>query len=254
MIIVPVLLKLEELDLVKAEVENHLMVKTVAHVRELADLDNIDINDFIYPALIIVSVKLFNDKKKDIAVQYAVILQLIHIASKIHFNITESCAKPYPEALPKKGYQFPVLVGDYLYGKIFTLLNENGGLSYLELLSELICSINAGGILRNERAKLTDSLIKEIVYKEVGSFCSIATYIGALIADADDRHSKYMRDFGLNFGLGYGLLKWKVAKNNALLYIDKAKTILNMLEDVNLDAKRNLLTLADDVTLMVERT
>lgn len=238
----------DELNLIKSEIERELLIRKVGYLGDFADLEAAGIEEFTYPAFLALSARLFNGDK-EIVIKLSCIMQFIHVASRIHADIAETTANTYSIGA-KKEYQFPVLVGDYLYGKFFSILSETAMLENLKLLSDLICSISEGAILRNKRSNITYKLAKEIVHKETAAFYSICAYLGALVSNAGDENITYMRDFGLNFGFGCGLLEWDMGKKDALKHFDKAKSILDKVDCDNLSAKQKFFAWLDKIILL----
>ena len=223
----------EELKLVKANVKDELIIRKVGHVGAFVHLKFPDIDNTIRPALVIYSAKLFNYKKETIII--ASIMQFIYMASQLHAQITETDTSLGPQSDPRDGCQFPVLVGDYLYGKFFEVLSKYDIIECLKPLAELICSINESAVLKNQhqKANLKNSpeLIHKIVYKETAISFANCTSVAALISGANEDENRHMYNFGLNFGWGYGLLQWGATYNHVEKYFDQAIESLSYFAD-----------------------
>ena len=77
---------------------------------------------------------------------------------------------------------------------------------------------------QHPKANLKNSpdLIYDIIYKETAVFFAKCTSIAALIAGANEDENKHIYKFGLNFGLGYGLLQWGATYQEAAKYFEQA--------------------------------
>lgn len=218
-----------ELKLVQAKVKDELSIQKMGYVGAFAHLEFPEIDNTIRPALVIFSARLFNNKSDVIII--ASIVQYIYLASQVHAQITEGDTMLNAEIDPRDGCQFPVLVGDYLYGKFFDVLSKSGNIAYLKSLAELICTINESAVLKNQhpKANLKNSpdLIYDIIYKETAVFFAKCTSIAALIAGANEDENKHIYKFGLNFGLGYGLLQWGATYQEVAKYFEQATKTLD---------------------------
>ncbi|MBO8137770.1 MAG: polyprenyl synthetase family protein [Desulfotomaculum sp.] len=224
----------DELKLVNTKINEELNIKKAGHAGKYAHLDFSRVDSTMRPAIVILTAKLF-DYKRDQIIVLASIMQFIYMASRVHANITEIDPPVNQNVDPRDGIQFPVLVGDYLYGKFFTLLSDAKLIKYLDTLAETICSINEGEILKNQNPKATMSaapdLVFTIVRKETAELFANCSYLAARVSGANDEERKNMYNFGLNFGLGYGLLEQGASHKFAAEYFQKAVKCLDSLDN-----------------------
>ncbi|MCL6559114.1 MAG: polyprenyl synthetase family protein [Firmicutes bacterium] len=222
----------EQLLQVHNKIKKELVIKA-GHVGTFAHLDFSSVNKTIRPALAILSSRLFGgNQKKTIAL--ASVFQFIYMASRVHNGITESDSDYLRgDSDPRDGSQFPVLVGDYLYGKFFTLLCDAGIINLLQPVAEIICDIHEGGILKKKAAGQDHSSQswREVVRKETAELFAGCCFLSARLAGAPEEQQEVMRHFGLNLGMAFGLMEKGVSFDTVEGYIEKAKKELAAMPD-----------------------
>jgi len=180
-------------------------------------------------------------------VALAAVLQFIFMASRVHSKVKEGSSSKERPVDSRSGYQYPVLVGDYLYGKFFTTLCEFGIVCYLKDLAELICQINKSGIhaLRNPGMELTDrQLYMEVVQGETARLFACGAYLGADLTGAGEKHKSILYNFGLNLGMAYGLLERGATPGQVKEHLTMAEINLHQLpDDIDTHFFKDLLTL-----------
>ncbi|MBM7855893.1 geranylgeranyl pyrophosphate synthase [Desulfohalotomaculum tongense] len=224
----------EELKIVEAKIKDELMIKKAGHAGMFAHLEFSHIDKTMRPAIVIFSARLFDYHKEQVIV-LASVMQLIYMASRVHANINETDEVENKVTDPRDGCQLPVLVGDYLFGKFFTLLSDAELIQYLGVLAETICSINEGGTLRNENPQASmataPDLLYTIVRKETAELFANCCYLAAQISGAGEKEKEYLYNFGLNFGFGYGLLEYGTPYEHVKKYFAAAIEYLDNLSD-----------------------
>jgi geranylgeranyl pyrophosphate synthase len=135
--------------------------------------------------------------------------QLIYLASLVHQNVNEdSPFKEWKYGDPRDGFQYPVLVGDFLYSKAFSILIETNNARHMVSLSEIVCKINKGGIIRqkNQNAGVVKPGIwREIIRLEKAELLAGCCKNGGEIAGANRQHRHYLSRFGYALGMAVGM-------------------------------------------------
>lgn len=207
--------------------EKHLLIKGI-HIGKLAHLEFPYNEKVIRPALVILSSRIYG-LSGDKAVALACVFHFIHMATSVHQSIPEKDSDYTKEdSDPRDGSQFPVLVGDYLYGKYFSLLYKSGMINFLGPLADIICQIHEGGILAggiNIKNPASESF-REVVRKETAELFAGCCVMGAVIAGASKKDQEIMQRFGMNFGMASGLLELGIAVRYADEYLKEALTAL----------------------------
>jgi geranylgeranyl pyrophosphate synthase len=212
-----------ELISVHSLIKKNLTIKTGCLGR-YAHLEFSPINKNIRPVLVVLSSRIYGLARTKVTA-LAGVIQFIYMASTIHQGITENDSEYYRGNIdPKDGSQFPVLVGDYLYGKFFYFLSEADILNLLDPLADIICEIHEGGILRNKLTKQVppSKALHEVVRKETAELFAGCCSLSALLAGAPQEEQESMRRYGFNLGMAYGLLEQGISREHVSAYLGKA--------------------------------
>lgn len=196
---------------IKAELQEaqNILAKTyqirAGHLGRFTRLIPGSFHDFIRPALVLLSARIFAPLNSQ-AVALAAVIQFIYLAARIHRNVRE-CPVPGD---PKDGYQFPVLVGDYFYSRFFTCLCDHDVVKYLNPLSRIICEMSKGGILRVQSGDGLQNadLLKQIVFKETAILFGGGCRLAGDLAGASEREQKALDRLGTSFGMAVGLSEY----------------------------------------------
>lgn len=222
----------EELTQVDNLVEGHLKTK-VGHLGAFANLDMSPLNKHIRPALVILSSRIYGNVPEKTVI-LASVFQFIYMASSVQRRVSEHDTEGFGSGMadnPGSGSQFPVLVGDYLYGKFFSLLSDSGMLYLLTPISDIICSIHEGGIMKQrlESHNSPASSLIDVVQKESAELFGGCCSLGAQLAGASTADQKIMERFGKRFGMVYGLLEEGVHMDHVTPYLHEAKEALQQI-------------------------
>jgi geranylgeranyl pyrophosphate synthase len=217
----------EELQAVKKLTEKHLLIKGI-HIGRFAHLEFAYNEKVIKPALVILSSRIYGFYG-DKAVALASVFHFIHMATRVHQSIPEKDSDYTKEdSDPRDGSQFPVLVGDYLYGKYFSLLYKSGMINFLGPLADIICLIHEGGIMESRITgnNPAPESFREIVRKQTAELFAGCCVMGAALAGASKEDQDIMRRFGMNIGMASGLLERGIDVKYADEYLEEALTAL----------------------------
>ncbi|HPU35719.1 MAG TPA: polyprenyl synthetase family protein [Bacillota bacterium] len=210
-------------------IQKHLTIRT-GYLGKYAHLEFSSINKNIRPALVILSSRIFGLAREK-SIVLASIIQFIYMASCVHRGITENDTDYHRGNIdPRDGSQFPVLVGDYLYGKFFYFLSEAGILSLLDPLADIICQIHEGGILRKKLTRqVASKALYEVVRKETSELFGGCCSLSALLTGAPPEYRQAMRNYGINLGMAYGLLEHGISREHVTNYLAKAQNSLSLI-------------------------
>jgi len=162
----------------------------------------------------------------------ASVFQFIYMAANVQRGVSEADTESFgiPD-VPSTGSQFPVLVGDYLYGKFFTFLSETDMLDLLSPIAEIICHIHEGGIMKQSLKLQAPSakVLREAVQKESAELFGKCCSLGAQLAGAPAVDQKAMKRFGKSLGMAYGLLEEGIKLEHVTPYLIEAKEALSLI-------------------------
>lgn len=227
----------EELLHIHHTIKDQLSIKA-GHVGRYAHLEFSPLDSFIRPALVLAVARLYNCRDTKV-LSLGAIVQFIFMASHIHKCIPESTQTPAVD--PRDGNQFPVLVGDYLYGKFFTTLCKADILEYLSPLAEMIGHIHEGGILSQQlphNSEETSQLTEEVMRLEVAELFGGASRLAGELSGAPEADQKNLYQLGICVGMIYGFNQRKNYHKQSQPYVEQATALLERLPD---SPERNLL-------------
>lgn len=212
----------KELEEVEATLRQAFKIKA-GPLEKFAHLELTPVERQFHPGLVLTIGELFNrtgEKFKALAraVQY------IFIASQVHFGISD-VDRDLETTDPRDGTQYPVLVGDYLFGRFFTTLCNEDILFFLPALAQVIADMNLGGILRKKKGSFTDWEEEEVINiigLERASLTAGSCRLSALLAEAPADKVEEAGRFGWNLGMAYGILERQGPVDIARRYLDAA--------------------------------
>lgn len=218
-----------ELQQVAGYMQKHFYIKA-GYLGDFAHVEPHHWDGQLRPALIVLVARLFGDIDARV-VSLAGVVQFIHLAARIHARINEEpSGREKWAADPREGSQYPVLVGDYFYGRFFTTLCEAGIENFLQPLAEVICQINTGGILRLKRStqppQATWSEQQMLIGRETAALIALGCRLGAQLAGASDRQAKQAESLGYNLGMAVGLREKEICFEQADMFLHRALEIL----------------------------
>ncbi|MFZ5634129.1 MAG: polyprenyl synthetase family protein [Bacillota bacterium] len=240
-----------------ARVRERIYRYTKTRAGDLKDFAYLEehVESYICPALVLFAARI-NGQVTENAISFAEVLQLIYMASTIHRNINEDGLFQGNKAFdPRDGCQYPVLVGDYLYSKAFAILIETDNTEHMVSLSEMVCKINEGGIIRNKSqgGVVRLDVWREIIRLEKAELLAGCCRLGAEAGGADKESRFYLSKFGCALGMAMGMTEIKrfdqadIYFNEALSHLDRLvpgeyrdnlKNMVLCLADKNIDSKK----------------
>lgn len=221
-----------DLDSVDQKIDKALKIKP-GRLTKFAHFDFESIQQYLHPALVLFSGKIFGYKDERL-IYLAAAVQLIYEASGIHLRIPDDNSPGGENLDPRDGSQFPVLVGNYLYGRYFTGLCEGGILEFLSPLAGIIAEMNYGALLRKKNAnRLVNDfeLAMTVIEKETALLTEGSTKLAAVLAGAAEEDVNNLAAFGRNLGMAYGILESGLDSAMAEPYVEQARKSLLLLPE-----------------------
>lgn len=172
--------------------------------------------------LVLLCARLFGPPAAPV-IALAAVVHFIYLAARSHQRVQE-----WPgTGDPRECYQYPVLVGDYLYSHFFNCLCRHDILPYLRPLAQVICQISEGSILRLQNKDCpSPELLKKAALKEVALLVGKGCRLAAHLCRASEEEEEILYRFGLNYGMALALsdLGFEVSA-----YIKRALALLDRL-------------------------
>jgi octaprenyl-diphosphate synthase len=220
----------DDLDQVHKLIHKNLFIRT-SHIKDYVKQDVSYLYNNLRPALVLICHRLFSPTNRQ-TVALAAVLQFIFMASQVHEKLLEEDTDKNNPTDTRTDCQFPVLVGDFLYGRFFTILCKAGIVHYLRNMAELICTINKNEvtILNNPDLAITNPpAYNDAIRGESAELLACSAYLGADLAGADNLSKDRLYQLGLNLGMAFGLWLRDDPASQINEYVSKAEHILQQL-------------------------
>ncbi len=156
------------------------------------------------------------------AIGLATILQYIFMADQVHRLMKDDAN------LEESKRQFPVLVGDYLYGKFFLGLCKEKLLHFLAPMAQVIRDMNEGSISRwlSNREKISESEHVHILEMERASLTGLAARLGADLAGCSEKVQLQCEALGWQLGIAWAASQDHMEKSVVEKALNQAREIL----------------------------
>lgn len=211
----------EKLNMVHAHLRREMIFKP-ADFDELIKLEMDELDQTVYPAIVLAVSGACGDYGRE-PEALAAIVQFIFIANKVHELMKDD------SDIAEELRQFPVLVGDLLYGKFFLELCRERLLSFLEPLARVIGTMSEGGISRwlSRDTKLNKEEWLKIIEMERASLTALAARLSAELAGVSLPIQSRLEAFGWELGLAWGAWKERLETTMVQTILQRAKNILD---------------------------
>lgn len=235
---------MEQLNKVQRRVRQEINVKP-ASFEELVHLEMDVLDQTVNPAIVLAVSQAFKDHGQK-SEALAGIMQFVFMANKVHKLMKDE------SDIAEELRQFPVLVGDFLYGKFFLELCREKLLSFLDPLAQVMGTMSKGGISRwlsrDKKLGLAQSL--EIIEMESASLTALAARLSAELAGASAPLQEQLEAFGWELGLAWGAWKERLETIEVQSILQRAKAHL---DEISSESQLQLRPLRELYLFMVKQ-
>ena len=210
----------EKLNAVQAHMRQEINFKPVGF-EELVQLDMDELDQTVHPAIVLAVSRACGDQGPE-SEALASIVQFIFMANRVHKLMNDE------QEIKEELRQFPVLVGDLLYGKFFLELCRVKLLQFLDPLAQVIGLKSQGGISRwlaREKRLGRDELL-QIIELENASLTALAARLSAELAGVSIPVQRQMEAFGWEIGLAWGAWRERMEITVVQSILQRANAIL----------------------------
>ena len=193
---------------------------------------------FLRPALAINVGKCLNNlNSKNYTV--ASLVEMIHLATLIHDDIVD-------ESFLRRGWptigrvwknKIALLIGDYIFSKSLSAIIELDDMESIKILSHTSDRLSKGEILQIQESRkgfLDEAIYYEMIKDKTASLFSAVCELSARSSSDNKEDIQKFKTFGENFGIAYQI------KDDVS---DISSSSVSLGKPVNLDVKRNIITL-----------
>lgn len=161
----------------------------------------------VRPLLVMATTHLFNGDQSR-AIPLAASIEFIHSATLLHDDVLDQSDIRRGKASANAiwGNQASILVGDFLFGKSFELMVEDGEVNVLRILSRVATIIIQGEILQMSSSFDFDKAslhYYEIIQSKTGQLFSAACEVGATISKQSPDICQAMAEYGTCIGKAF---------------------------------------------------
>ncbi|MDP4161420.1 MAG: geranylgeranyl pyrophosphate synthase [Bacillota bacterium] len=211
----------EKLNVVQAHLRQEINIKP-AGFEELVQLDMDELDRTLNPAIVLAVSRACGDLGRK-SEALAGIIQFIFMANQVHKLMRDD------SDLAEELRQFPVLVGDLLYGKFFLDLCREKLLPFLDPLAQVMGIMSQGGIARwlSRGKKLNRDEWFRIIEMESASLTELGARLSAELAGVSLPLQEKIEAFGRELGLAWGAWKESLGRTEVQSILLRANEILN---------------------------
>lgn len=196
-------------------------------LEELINLPDSSLDHKMCPALFFAVTAMRGQKNNIRSITLASIFQYVFMANRIHRLVSD-------EAADEHDRQYPVLVGDFMFGQAFSKLCEHDLFVYSSNFIRLIETMNEGVLMRwrLKNKNITLKEYRDILGKERAALTALIGKLGCEIAGIEETYSKKVEDFGYYLGMAWAA--WDESLGIPIIqeYLNKAKSVISELRDI----------------------
>lgn len=162
------------------------------------------------PAFVLIGSK-FGDGDTEKSVPTASVIEMLHMATLVHDDVVDdSKLRRGKETVQSKyGKDYAVYIGDYLFCGCFKVLATHSSLHALKMDSRAMTRICVGELDQLNSRFSSNLSIKSYLSRISGKTAelfSIALYLGAAEANADERVARELKNIGHNLGMAFQII------------------------------------------------
>jgi octaprenyl-diphosphate synthase len=160
----------------------------------------------IRPVLVLLAGKAVG-KVTDEHIHVAAIIEITHNATLLHDDVIDEGQqrRAAPTVNSIWGNEAAVLLGDFLLSKVFKMCTDLSPQisSTIAATAARICEGELSQIVERQNWQLSESEYIEIVTEKSAALFSSSSYLGGVIAGANEVQARALSDFGLNTGIAF---------------------------------------------------
>jgi octaprenyl-diphosphate synthase len=163
----------------------------------------------IRPLILLLSAKLCGEITRK-SLEYAVILELLHIATLIHDDVVDNTMerRGQPSIMAMYGNRTAVLLGDYILSRAIVHGVGTENLTILNILSALSQNLAEGELsqlVSSSEIIIDEKRYFEVIRKKTAMLLASCSEMGALSAGATAKETEILRSIGENLGICFQL-------------------------------------------------
>lgn len=159
--------------------------------------------------------------------------QYIYLANKIHRMVTDD------DDLAEHTRQYPVLVGDFMYGQSFLKMCQDDLFHLAHHFVKVMGIMNEGILLRWRLSNKTICLkdYRTILSKERGALTALAAKLGAQVSGVQEPYLKKYEEIGFCLGMAWAAWEEPLCTSLVQEYLSKVKNLISEVKDFHIQIK-----------------
>lgn len=144
------------------------------------------------------------------SIQMATAIEFVHTATLLHDDVIDNAQlrRGRPSCNAIWDNKMSVLVGDFLYCQVSSIVAEDGDVKILKCITEATGNTTEGEVLEVTKSRdlqLDESEYFKIIEYKTGMLMGCATQVGAILAGAPTKIERSLKEFGMNLGISFQL-------------------------------------------------
>ena len=141
----------------------------------------------------------------------AAMVEFIHTSTLLHDDVVDESElrRGRKTANNLFGNAAAVLVGDFLYTRAFQLMVGSGSLKILEVMADATNIIAEGEVMQLMNignVDITEQQYLQVIQYKTAKLFEAAAQVGAILASADDKQERALKDFGMYMGTAFQIV------------------------------------------------
>ena len=141
----------------------------------------------------------------------AAMVEFIHTSTLLHDDVVDESElrRGRKTANNLFGNAAAVLVGDFLYTRAFQLMVGSGSLKILEVMADATNIIAEGEVMQLMNignVDITEQQYLQVIQYKTAKLFEAAAQVGAILAGADDKQERALKDFGMYMGTAFQIV------------------------------------------------
>lgn len=162
------------------------------------------------PAFVLIGSK-FGDGDAEKSVPTAAVIEMLHMATLVHDDVVDDSKlrRGMETVQSKYGKDYAVYIGDYLFCGCFKVLATHSSLNALKIDSRAMTRICVGELDQLNSRFSSNLSVKSYLSRISGKTAelfSIALYLGAAEAKADESVARELKNIGHNLGMAFQII------------------------------------------------
>ncbi len=161
----------------------------------------------IRPILLILAARALGCDSPRMASMGAMV-EFIHTATLLHDDVIDNAQlrRGRPSCNFIWDNKMSVLVGDFLYCQVSSMIAEDGDLKILKCVTDATASTTEGEVYEVTKSRdlhLSEAEYFKIIEFKTGMLMACSTQVGAMLAKAKPKIEVALRDFGMHLGIAF---------------------------------------------------